>query len=188
MSRWIFLRHGESVANAEGWLAGHRDAALTDKGARQARSVRKPIAATRPARAFCSDLIRAQKTAEIALDGLGIHLIVAPALRERSLGDWEGADKAALRSSGDLQIALTVAGRPPGGESLGDVARRATAFLNSIDDGSGPTLIVAHGGLIRVVLGLLDGMPRPQIGTWNIANAEILIRDVELGGWGILQP
>lgn len=181
--RWIFVRHGESVANAAGWLAGHRDARLTEKGERQARSVRRPLAATKAIRAFTSDLSRARCTAEIALEGLDIPLVITPELRERGLGEWEGLDKAKLRESGELHIALTLPGRPPGGESLEDVATRAMAFLDSVDDGSGPTLVIAHGGLIRVVLGLLDGMPDDEIGTWNIRNTEILIRDLPEGAF-----
>jgi len=187
MARWIFVRHGESVANAEGWLAGHRDTPLTVLGERQAQTMRPVIEQAAPARAFASDLVRARRTAEILLETVTIPLQLTPALRERSLGQWEGRDKAGLRQAGDLQIALTLHGRPPEGESLDDVACRALAFLHAVDDGTGPTLIVAHGGLIRVVLGLLDRLPERAIGTWNIRNTEVLVRDTDVGTWGNLR-
>jgi broad specificity phosphatase PhoE len=186
MPRWIFVRHGESVANKEGWLAGHRDAPLTDHGRQQALAIRPDIHPVHPVRAFTSDLSRARHTAELILDGTPTPLTMTPALRERSLGAWEGQDKATLRDSGELEIALTLHGHPPLGESLHDVARRALAFLHSIDDGTGPTLIVAHGGLLRVVIGLLDGLQRDQIGTWAIPNTAILVRDTEIGTWETL--
>jgi probable phosphoglycerate mutase len=186
MARWIFVRHGESVANKEGWLAGHRDAPLTEVGRGQARAIRSQIHAAAPVRAFTSDLRRAHHTAELVLEGTEIPLTVSPALRERCLGTWEGQDKAALRASRELDIALTLHGRPPEGESLHDVATRALAFLHSIDDGTGPTLVVAHGGLLRVVIGLLDALSPEQLGTWAIQNTAILVRDTDTGTWETL--
>jgi len=184
MARWIFVRHGESVANAEGWLSGHRDAPLSPRGERQARNIRPIIAAAAPVRAYASDLVRARHTAEILLEGRQTPLEITPALRERALGSWEGENKAQLRASGELATALTLHGRPPGGgESLHDVSVRAAAFLHTIDDGQGPILVVAHGGLIRALLGRLDGRPEDDIGTWTIRNTEVLVRDTEVGAW-----
>ncbi len=178
MAQWIFIRHGESVANAEGWLAGHRDAPLTARGEQQARAIRAAVAEAGPVRAFSSDLSRARRTAEIILEDLDVTLIVAQALRERGLGSWEGANKASLRESGELNIAMSFPGRPPGGESLRDVAERAMAFLASVGEIDGPTLVVAHGGLLRSVLGILDGLPESEIGTWDIKNTEMLVREL----------
>ena len=49
----ILIRHGESVANAQGLLLGRTDAALTEKGKSQARAVtqllRGPVAEVPPA-------------------------------------------------------------------------------------------------------------------------------------------
>ena len=44
MRRWIFLRHGESVANAEGWLSGQVDTPLTERGRDQARQAARDLA------------------------------------------------------------------------------------------------------------------------------------------------
>ena len=74
-------------------------------------------------------------------------------------------------------------GRPPGGESLRDVAHRCATYLDTID-GRGPTLVVAHGGVIRSLLGLLDGWSdSADFGARPIRNAQPLVRELELGSW-----
>ena len=46
---WHFVRHGQSVANAEGWVAGHVDTPLTELGKHQARQLRWILARRAPA-------------------------------------------------------------------------------------------------------------------------------------------
>ena len=48
------------------------------------------------------------------------------------------------------------------------------------------TLIFAHGGLIRAVVGLVDAVPHDEIGLFKVANTEVLVRDVPRGAWGEL--
>jgi broad specificity phosphatase PhoE len=49
---------------------------------------------------------------------------------------------------------------------------------------SGPILLVGHGGLIRVLLGLIDDTPTDQIGKLNIPNAVPIERTIADGRWG----
>jgi broad specificity phosphatase PhoE len=62
------------------------------------------------------------------------------------------------------------------------VARRALPFLVEVS-GPGPFLLVGHGGLIRVLLGLIDEVPLNEIGRNNIANAEPIARDLKTDQW-----
>lgn len=184
MSRWVFVRHGESVANAEGWLSGHIDTPLTETGWAQARELGARLREQSFGRAFCSDLLRARQTAE----GLGVAFIETPALRERDLGDWSERERVTLRSSGEMARLLTWEGRPEGGESQADIAARAMPWFASQEPIEGATLIVAHGGLIRVVLGLLDGVPRSEIGRNRIENCVPHVREVAPGRFQELCP
>jgi bisphosphoglycerate-dependent phosphoglycerate mutase len=43
---------------------------------------------------------------------------------------------------------------------------------------------VGHGGLIRVLLGLIDDTPTDQIGKLNIPNAVPIERTIADGRWG----
>lgn len=182
---WILVRHGESVANAEGWLSGHLDVDLTARGIEQARALSALLTDVAPDRVFSSDLVRARRTAELALAGRGLPLIVTPALRERTIGEWEGMSKAELRASGRMDVLLSWEGRPPGGESQADLARRVLPWL-AANDRPGTHLVFAHGGLIRVLVGLVGGTAPEEVGRRVIDNTEIVRLAVGAGRWAEL--
>jgi len=182
VARFWFVRHGESVANAEGWLAGHTDAPLTPTGRDQAVALRTRMTALHPQRVWSSDLARAVDTARLAWTEATPRLEIHPVLRERTVGAWETLPRDELRARGGFDSLLTWRERPPGGESQRDLAQRVLAGLATLDDGS-DTLLFVHGGLIRVIVGLLDDTPVETIGRWNVRNTEIVERDVRRGHW-----
>ncbi len=185
MGRFWFVRHGESVANAEGWLAGHYDAALTPRGVAQARALWAPLSSLRPRRVWSSDLRRAWETAALAWGEGPPAVQRTTGLRERTLGRWERHTTTDLKASGGMGRLLTWDGAPPGGESQRMLSERVLTWLDAHDGGQ-DTLIFAHGGLIRCVVGLLDNTPREHIGTWKVDNAQVVQRDVRAGTWGRL--
>lgn len=175
---WSFLRHGESIANAEGWLAGHTDADLTHKGVRQALAVRDALEDIVFERVVVSDLLRARRTAALALPTWDV--VVDSRVRERTLGDWEGRTRKELREEGAMATLLSWHGRPPRGESQADLADRVTSALIDYEDGV-PTLIVCHGGVMRAMLGLLDGEPESTRSRVRYPNCALQVRQLERG-------
>jgi probable phosphoglycerate mutase len=182
VSRWLFVRHGESVANRENWLAGHRDVPLTAEGERQARAL-GPLLPAGIDRIWASDLQRAWRTAELAAPGRRVERY--PALRERDLGTFEGRFRPELTASGEMALLTGWACAPPGAESQLDVARRILGFLAE-NDPEGTTLVVAHGGVLRVIEGLHLGTAVGQIGTRVITNTEVLEWELSRGRWAEL--
>lgn len=185
MTRHWFVRHGESVANRERWLAGHRDVALTERGVAQARALAAVLAPLAPGRVVTSDLRRAIDTAALAWGARAPAPLVLAGLRERDMGAWEGVPLDELRASGGMPALLAWADGPPGGESHLALARRALAFLAGLDDGV-DTLWFGHGGWMRTVVGLIDGVPRGEIGAHKVANTELIERVVAPGTWSRL--
>jgi len=184
MPTWTFVRHGQSVANVEGWLAGHHDAPLTRLGEEQAIAARRELHEPLPSRAFCSDLSRAHRTARLLLADRAIPLLVTPRLRERALGAWQRKTVAELDVEPEHRERLASwRGRPPGGESLLDVALRAVGWLASLVGPPEDTLVVAHGALIRAVLATIDRLPRDRIDAWRPGNCEVIRRDVSENAW-----
>lgn len=189
--RWVLVRHGESVANHEGWLSGSTvDTPLTERGLAQARAVGAAVAEVPISSAWSSDLQRATDTAREILAGRHVRCVALAGLRERDLGDWAGRRVAELRATGLMEVLTGWTSRPPGGESHDDLARRALGTLAEVDlalppasASDGAHLVVAHGGLLRAVVGLVDGLPREAIGSWRIANATPLVRDLPVGRW-----
>ncbi|MEM7157222.1 MAG: histidine phosphatase family protein [Myxococcota bacterium] len=182
MPTWTFVRHGQSVSNVEGWLAGQYDSPLTRHGEAQAVAARDSLPQPVPPRAFCSDLTRAHHTAKLLLQGHATPLVVTPKLRERGLGAWRRRTVAGLREQ-ELDHLKSWRGQPPGGESLFDVAQRVAAWATSVDDSSQPTLVVAHGGLMKAIFAALDGLPRDQLDRGHPDNCQAVQRDIPVGRW-----
>jgi len=192
LSTWIFLRHGESTANATRVFSGHEDVPLTDRGRAQARAAGESLSGVLSAAedlvVLSSDLQRARDTTALALASAGVDLPVQalPDLRERRLGDWQGEHIDTLKQMGARDLLLRWDGRPPGGgESLQDLARRLLPCLAAHDDGR-TVLVGSHGGVVRTVVGLGDGMSLHDLCRWNVQNCEPIVRDYPTGVWSEL--
>lgn len=192
MTTWILIRHGESTANLARQLSGWHDVELTKKGIRQARSAGEMIAHHPIDRVISSDLQRAADTAKHAMavwaKGHGVESLPVqtdPRLRERNLGDLQGKSIDKLRASGRLDVLLGWETAPRGGESLHTVIARCIPALLSVD-GPGCVAVFAHGGVIRGLTGLLEGVPLSEIGVRKIPNAIPIPVELEEGGWGRL--
>lgn len=118
---------------------------------------------------YCSPLIRALNSAEYIAAPHGLEPVVVTDLRERDFGEWEGLSFSEIRKAYPEAFAAWAADpvnfAPPGGETTGEVARRAEAALTAIlDRHRGQNLaLVAHGGINRVILCHLLGVPLANI-------------------------
>ena len=95
MTELIFVRHGETEANAIKYLS-KPDTVLTELGISQARKAGQELKDSGIKTIVCSPFIRAQQTAEIIAGELGIdikHIRIIDELRERSAGKLEGTPK-----------------------------------------------------------------------------------------------
>ena len=189
MTTWILIRHGESTANLARRLSGWHDVALTQTGIEQAEAAGEALARHPIDRVLSSDLQRAAKTAEHAMavwarargaSPLPVHN--DPRLRERSMGSFQGKSIPKLRAEGQFGVLLGWDSAPPGGESLLDgITRSIPALLEA--DGPGCVAVFAHGGIIRGLTGLLEGVPLEDIGVRKIPNAQPIVISLEVGGW-----
>lgn len=180
--RWLFIRHGESVANAEGWLAGHVDAALTERGVAQATALADELRGEVIDVAYASDLHRAKETARLSLGER--PFLQHPGLRERYLGGWERARKADLLADGRWDALLSWTDGPPNGESQRMVAIRMLGVLDELDlahPDEATIAVFSHGTALRTVVGLLDSVPIDEIGRTLLKNTERAERIVARG-------
>jgi broad specificity phosphatase PhoE len=143
----ILIRHGESVANAQGLLLGRTDAELTQKGVAQASSVRHllrdPVLALRT-----SPLSRARDTA--ALLGVDVPVDVDERWVEVDYGEYECQPLSDIPADIWREWQRDPGFRPAGGESLAEVDARVAAACDELftADGRGAR---APGGDVVVV-------------------------------------
>ncbi len=146
---FYMMRHGETVANAEGYAAGSFDTPLTDKGRAQALAAR-PMFETlspRPALIVHSHLSRARDTALIINERLRIPMIEKTSMAEQCFGDWKGL------SWGAIHDRIMIGEKPPNGESMEMLTDRVITGLSDIlSMPEEPILIATHGGVFDALL------------------------------------
>lgn len=164
--RFIFLRHGETEGNARR-VYQPPEIPLNPTGLAQARRAAEYLRAHSVARILASDMRRAWQTAEAAAQIVGAPVIAEPRLRERWFGDLVGQSSAELNWRNE----------PPNGESLPDFIARTQAGFHDALDSEAPTLLVAHGGPLYVLVFSLGADLLEQ----HIANATPLLFEFEAG-------
>jgi probable phosphoglycerate mutase len=164
----IFLiRHGFSCGNAkEGVIGQENESPLTDLGVEQAALLAKRLQSEdiQFDKIFSSTYKRAKQTAEILFPKSKI--IFSDALVEYSPGDWRGKERAEIFSDpknvekmNNLQMDFVF----PNGESLNQVARRMSSFIETnilhndellakIKDKKANVAVISHGQSIKTFL------------------------------------
>jgi broad specificity phosphatase PhoE len=140
--RLYMVRHGETAWSLTGQHTGRTDLALTTHGETQARSLRPLIDAIRFDAVFTSPASRARRTMELAGPTLPAA-VVDPDLAEWDYGDYEGKTSGEIRK--DRPGWNCYRDGAPGGESAGDVSKRADRLLARLVRMSGNIALFSHG-------------------------------------------
>ena len=159
--QFVFLRHGESLGNAQARWQGQSDYPLTEKGRAQAQALAKRWKSenTKFNLVISSSLGRAKETAEIIASALNVTVELDSIWLERAIGEMEGLTADEVRQKP----------RPPyttpydsvGGDGEGDWAlflRAGQALHHLLKKPAGSYLIVSHGGLLNQVMHAIAGI------------------------------
>ena len=185
--QWLaVVRHGQSTGNVTAQAAEtggaevieipERDAdvPLSDLGREQAEAVGAFLGKLpddeRPTIAVVSPYLRTRQTAELALAGLDVPLVVDERLRDRELGILD------LLTARGVQARLPDEARrrdrlgkfyyrPPGGESWADVLLRLRALLRELreDHPDGRVVLFAHEATVLLVRYLAEQLPEAEL-------------------------
>ena len=157
-----FVRHGESVANLLGEFSNSGvKHPLTEKGVEQAQALAQKLAGIPFEIIYSSPILRARQTAQIVADQLCVPVEVTEALREWSVGIYEGTTdpkgwELHRQVQEDWFFKDKPEGRMPGGENLIEIKNRFVPFIEKLveeyQDTSRNILCVAHGGLYLAML------------------------------------
>ncbi len=203
VTKIYLIRHGETEDAEPVRYKGHLDVPLSEKGITQMRQLARYIVkdssscSNRLSAIYCSDLSRAMKSAEIIAEPFGLEPIIMPELRERNFGEWEGMTFKEIEEKWPDAFKRwannPLKHSPLGGESTTEVRDRVIKALNRIlnevqysssrsnrlNRSNGlnniSIVIVAHGGVNRIIICEILGMPLENIfrieqdyGTLNI--------------------
>jgi broad specificity phosphatase PhoE len=164
----VLIRHGQTDWNKRGKLQGQKDIPLNALGRDQARRNGKRLKQLLEeekqlvgVQFVSSPLSRTRETMTVVLEPLGLSLddvMLEDALKEVSFGRWEGFDLDEVKRRDPEGYRARKTDRwdsvPPEGESYGMLASRVRGWAETLD---GPTVAVAHGGVIRVMIAMTQG-------------------------------
>lgn len=180
LAKLILIRHGQSVWNAENRFTGWTDVDLSEKGVLEAEEAGQELRNQGIDVVHTSDLIRAQRTAEIVIlanDSSNETVTKTDwRLNERNYGELQGLNKAeTAEKHGSEQVhiwrrSFDVA--PPDGESLEMTAERTIPYfeeeiLPDLEAGM-DVLVSAHGNSLRSIVMHIEEISPEDIVSFEI--------------------
>lgn len=195
------IRHGESEGNVNPDMMGQAgDTPLTKKGQWQAIQLQERLYKDNKnynfERVYCSTYLRAEHTAKLAL-GDKHPISYYRELREYEAGDWSNCSrKEKITEDVKKQMsAQNMSFQPPNGESLTQVERRASKWLEDtilynkeiIDMCKGGNniniLCFSHGMTIKTLLHYIMGFDKNFTWKINIDNTSVTKLTFGKDGW-----
>lgn len=172
-----FIRHGESLFNAQRRIQGQSDVALSSMGLRQAAAL-APVFESREIDAiYSSPLRRAMQTAEPLAAVLNLTIRTDDRLKEINAGEFQGLEWPEIERKWPEAAKHWKEQTPdyviPGGESRRAVAERGRAVFEAIlAAGHRQVIVVAHGGVLSGAIRSLLQIPA-ETNPFSFYNAAI---------------
>lgn len=171
-----FTRHGETDYNLAYLIQGSLDISLNETGFKQAKELAKKLKDKKFSSIYVSPLLRARQTANEIAKVLGMELKIDNRLREENYGLMEGTSRhlEAYKKQRE-RFAYCY----PKGESYLKVAARVYSFLDEIKEEAtkNDVLIVAHGGMSRIVNSYFFDMENDEFISYSISNCQLVKYD-----------
>ncbi len=154
--RIYLARHGQTAYNAEGRFQGQGPVPLDATGRAQAAALAEQAATYEFAALWCSPLRRARETADVVARRIDLTPREDARLMETDAGEWTDRSFAEVQAEDPEGFNRFKEGDPtfafPGGESFAQQGVRVAAAFHDIKRAEAPTLVICHGGVIRLAL------------------------------------
>lgn len=171
-----WIRHAQTDYNDKGLLTGQKDVDLSSIGRQQSEALVAHLQPIDVQSVFISGLKRTRLTIEPYLQTKKHTAEVLLALNEVDTGAWTGCRYEEIDPNEWQKQREDPSYRRPNGESDEEVAKRALISLFAITDKTpegGRSLVVSHGGLIKLLLARVLGFPLSERYRLTIHNASI---------------
>jgi len=168
-----FVRHGQTIWNAENKICGATDIALTQLGHEQAIKTGEQIKeqGIHVDELIYSPLVRAKDTAKHIADINGFSMRVEERLREQNFGKYEGTARNGLEFKAAKSQFVNRYGN---GESMLHLAQRIYNLLDEIVASDKTIMIVAHNGIARVVQSYFYEMTNEEYASFGVDNCTVI--------------
>jgi len=183
---WL-IRHGETEWSLSGQHTGRTDLPLTAAGKHHAEEIGRYLAGRPFALVLTSPLQRARETCRLAGYG-GVAQIDAD-LCEWDYGAYEGRTSAQIQESVPDWTIWTSA--VPQGETIQQVAARASRVIARATAAGGDVALFAHGHLLRVLTACWLGLPPDAGRLFALGTASVSVLGYEretrvIARWNVL--
>ncbi len=181
--RLIVVRHGEPVPTARGRCYGKLDVDLCDAGVAQAAATGQELAHGDLDHIYTSPRLRASATARVISEHTNTPVSVDERFAELDFGEFEGMTYEAVAEEypDTYRVWMTTptAVQFPNGECYADMASRVGAGCAELQGRhSGRAVaVVAHGGVVRIVLARALGLAPANIFRLGVDYASITCID-----------
>ncbi|WP_211300058.1 bifunctional RNase H/acid phosphatase [Haloactinopolyspora alba] len=181
----ILVRHGQTPMTAARRFSGSsvEGPPLDETGRAQAQRAAQMLAPSGAVAVVASPMLRTRQTAEAVAEGLGVEVRVDDGWREVDFGEWEGLTLQEITERYPEQVAEWYGSssvRPPGGETLDEVARRvALARDKTVARHPGQAVVVVtHSMPVRSMMRMVldappEAMYRLQPATGSVTELQI---------------
>ena len=185
------VRHGKDDDTVRGGWSGQP---LNEEGKAQADELASFVQGSDLAikHIYSSDLLRAMQTAQSVSDKLHLPVIPMPEFREVNNGNLAGMknDLARKMYPGLYWNTLGWEQRYPGGESPKEFYERIStawdAFQKMVLEQNENVLLVTHGGVINVILSIVNGENYSnKTALRKIRNTELIALEYQEKGWKV---
>ena len=182
--RLVVVRHGATENNQKAQFTGQQDVPLSPMGEQQARALAEALVGERFDALISSDLQRALTTLAPLAETLGQPIRLDVALREISVGVWEGQTGADVRAQFPGAIERWEDGQdfaPEGGETVAAFRERVVDVLERTrqEFADGSVLWMTHGGVLGMLLCHVLGMGIDR--RWQFRRDNTAIFEFDIG-------
>lgn len=177
MALILLARHGQTDWNLSGQIMGRAPVPLNETGERQVQALARELKQLAPNHIYASPAVRTLQTARIVATALTLPVEVEEGLVEIGVGEWEGRYWRELEGD-PVKVHFYTrpdTARPPGGETLHEVGRRAVGVVERARTASpgSALLFISHADVIRSIMAHYLGLKMEAVHHMRIDHASL---------------
>ena len=160
MTKFYIVRHGQTDYNKNHKIQGRLDIPLNDTGKEQAEKISENLADVHFDTIYYSPLTRARQTADVVRKNhADAEYLEAPEIIERDFGDYEGEPSDVEPAYYGLWDINLESAAIKNGETMDDIRKRVSPFLDKLSGQDQTICLVCHGGTGLIIREYFEGVP-----------------------------